>query len=672
MPWDPRPLHGEGGDWQPSLASSLGVENCRENGVFTGPVDGDWDSNSTTDGEDHEQGWAQLQLAKTIDPPPVNQEEDDPTQWPVLALMTALRGWVGRPSSGASGRPITGAWENDILGDIKAAWLEGRGITRYFVSDINLELRHRPDPAARNWLSVPPRTMVFWRGQVGYDDATGQPWYLVYRLHRGELYSGYVPAAYLRPPAAQAIPESIQPSTPAQPYHPEDPSIQDDLEMLWRKLLTDEERQTYYQPWFDMQSEIGRLVGLENCLKSSPSSPRLMQEVPPELMDEMNRLLHPAWLLRNGPPPAFMGQYGRYAISTEIQRMLRNTIFQVYRLQGPVSRETWGIIGQAFGIPAADAFLQVLHPDLWTVEFPATTESGLPLKMSILPHEGVYLRPRPELIQNLESAPFRGIIQGDQVTVVGDYHLVEGGDGQPQVMLLVDYEYANGQTYRGWVPAGFLGTRLVSLTPEMILWEGPINTLGYNQGVEPWQAMGYHTFGQAQFLNLRVVFQNLGWENWAEFPDRHRNLCGQLATMESMNVSLEEGFRVFASTSSGLGILQNSEIGTSASDLEEFIENLGWQAEVHFGTGNLEPFLSSNQVVLALVASTDGLVRSDGWSGHWVHVLGFDHDAGVVRFYNPLFNQQQDLAITEFHAAWDRTDEAGITNVDQIFVSAHP
>jgi hypothetical protein len=292
--------------------------------------------------------------------------------------------------------------------------------------------------------------------------------------------------------------------------------------------------------------------------------------------------------------------------------------------------------------------------------------------MSVLPSSGVYLRPQPDLVQNLESAPFLGIAQGGLVTVLGDYHLIEDGDGWPQVLLLVDYAYANGRTYRGWVPAKLLGARLVSLTPEVILWDGPFNTLDYGQGIEPWKAMGYHTYGQAQFLNLRTIFRNLGWDSWTVFPDRHQNLCGQLATMESMNVSLEEGFRVFASTSRGLAILQNPDTGTSPMDLVQFVEDLGWEAEVYFGSGNLAPFLSSNQVVLALVASTDGNVRHDGTSGHWVHVLEVDENRGVVRLFNPLFNENQELRLTEFMAAWDRTDEAGITNVDQIFISAHP
>ncbi|MGD8604920.1 MAG: hypothetical protein PVF49_10165 [Anaerolineales bacterium] len=672
MPWKPRPMGGEEGDWRLSLPLSLATVTRQGEDALSTPVSGEWEAQPRFADSGQDGSWAPSLRQGGTDPPSPNPDEDDPSHWSVLRLMATLRGWVSRADSGSSPRPVAGAWGDGVLGDIKAAWMQTRVTIRCFVSDINLELRHQPDPESRNWLSVPPRTTVFWRGQIGYDDATGQPWYLVYSIHRGELYAGYVPAINLRPASPRAELEPSQPTAPSPSTPLQVASIQDELESLWRKLLNEQERRFYYQPWFDFQAEIEGLMGFGTPSKSKRSDRSLMDDFPPSLADTIDHLLHPAWLLQNGPAPTYLGHQGVYAISAGTRQALRDVIFYVYRARGSVDNETWGIIGRAFGITAADAFLQVLRPELWSAEYPATTESGLPLTMSVLPPNGVYLRPRPELVQNIEPAPFQGIPQGGQVTVVGDYCLLEGQDHHPQVFLLVEYAYPNGRTYRGWVPAEFLGTRLVSLTPEIILWEGAFNTFGYGQGVQPWQAMGYHTYGQPQFLNLRAVFRHLGWENWRDFPARHLNLCGPLATMESMNVSLEEGLRVFASTSSGQAILQDPNMGTSPSDLKQFVEDLGWQAEIHYGSINLAPFLASHQVVLALVASANGRVRRDGTSGHWVHILEVDEAQGLVRFYNPLFNQDQEVTLTEFDAAWERTDEAGITNVDRIFLTAHP
>jgi hypothetical protein len=184
--------------------------------------------------------------------------------------------------------------------------------------------------------------------------------------------------------------------------------------------------------------------------------------------------------------------------------------------------------------------------------------------------------------------------------------------------------------------------------------------------------MGYHTYGQAQFLNLQAIFRNLGWEKWKDFSERHLNLCGQLTTMESLNVSLEEGMRVFASIGGKEHILQDPNLGTTAEDLQRFIQALGWQAEIHFGTDYLEPHLAAHRVVIAMVASTNGRVNGSGISGHWVHIIDLDRCGGRVSFYNPMFNEVQEMTWAEFNAAWAATDEAGITNVDHIFVTAHP
>jgi hypothetical protein len=611
-------------------------------------------------------------LQTPLKDPPQPEHDDDPTDWTILGLMTALRGWVGRQAYTRQDRPLLGPRGEDILRDLKAAEMESRITIQYFMSDINLELRHRPDPSARNWLSIPPRTTVFWRGQIGYDETSGQPWYLVYKIHRGVLYSGFVPASYLRPATARPgqVP-SVSTDLPT-PSPMDLTSFQAELLQIWRKLLTDEERQVYYQPWFELQEEVERLLGLNPSRRSSSEFVIPRGELSDAITNELEEWLNPVWLRLGHPPPAFYGYLGNYPLTSQIRQSLQNLMLYLYEDKGSVSLETWEILGAAFGIPAADAFLQVLNPGIWSPEFPATTESGLPLQMTVLPVSGVYLRPQPEVVTNLEGVPFNGLPQGSQLTATGAYHLLNGPDEQIQALLAVEYAYSNGQIYSGWVPADYLGAQLVSLTPEVQLWEGPFNTFGYEHGIDPWREMGYHTYGQAQFLNLQAIFRNLGWEKWKDFSERHLNLCGQLATMESLNVSLEEGMRVFASLGGKAHILQDPDLGTTAEDLQRFIQALGWQAEIHFGTDNVEPYLSAHQVVVALVASINGRVSRQGTRGHWVHVMALDRIGGRVTFYNPYFNEVQVMAWGDFNSAWAATDEAGITTVAHIFVTAHP
>lgn len=672
VPWKPRSLNGVIVDWGGSLRHPFeGAVNSDRSRVG-GDLDRDLSLSAQIQEGESGRRWENGSQDQAIVRSPASEDDDDPTTWSVLGLMTAIRGWIGRQGSARPRRPMLGPRGEDILRDLKAADMESRIPIHYFMSDINLELRHQPDHASYNWLSIPPRTTVFWRGQIGYDEDTGQPWYLVYKIFRGELYSGYVPASYLRAATARPLQESpiSTPQTTTLPL--ETPSIQEELLQVWRKLLTDQERQAYYQPWFQWQSELESMLGL-NLPKGFNGQQQIpVHDLPASWALELDELLYPAWLRMGDPPPDFYGQVGAYPITDAICRTLQNVILYLYEVEGPISVETWEIIGAAFGIPAADAFLQVLHPGIWSSEYPATTESGLPLQMSVLPASGVYLRPQPGVVMNLKAAPFNGLPQGEEVIVSGGYHLQQGSDGMLNALLAVEYVYHNGQTYRGWVPAEYLGVRLVSLSPQAHLWEGPFNTFGYHGGVEPWRAMGYHTYGQAQFLNLQAIFRNLGWEQTKDFPERHLNLCGQLASMESMNVSLEEGMRVFASIKSRLHILQDPTLGTTAEDLRRFIQALGWQAEIHFGTDNLEPYLGGHQVVLALVASEHGRLTRHGTSGHWVHILDLDRSRGRVSFYNPMFNQVQELAWAEFNAAWGATGEAGITNVDRIFVTAQP
>ncbi len=55
-----------------------------------------------------------------------------------------------------------------------------------------------------------------------------------------------------------------------------------------------------------------------------------------------------------------------------------------------------------------------------------------------------------------------------------------------------------------------------------------------------------------------------------------------------------------------------------------------------------------------------------------MHIIDLDRSSGRVSFYNPMFNEVQEMTWAEFSGAWAATNEAGITNYDYILVAAHP
>jgi hypothetical protein len=218
---------------------------------------------------------------------------------------------------------------------------------------------------------------------------------------------------------------------------------------------------------------------------------------------------------------------------------------------------------------------------------------------------------------------------------------------------------------------------------------------GYGRGREPWSTYNPDP-DAAQYLSL---FEILG----DGYPRTvHRNLCGELAVMAAMGLSLEEGLRLFAEVRTTRMIVATGEdgqqkitwINISGKDLlTDVIETGGGSATNYWQLGHffeqasggglsanylsypagdppeaddIAGMLAEGKSVVALVnidTMDSGRLQEIDSSGdpapHWVTITGViptQNGMTVVRVYNPYHNREELYSWESFSSSWENTD----------------
>jgi len=181
----------------------------------------------------------------------------------------------------------------------------------------------------------------------------------------------------------------------------------------------------------------------------------------------------------------------------------------------------------------------------------------------------------------------------------------------------------------------------------------------------------YHTFGEAQFLNLKAILLKIGLSD-AEIPSflsRHTNLCGPLAVMEYFNVSLEEGFRRWIEFSDEMKTALLSGEATSSGDLVRFFEAFDIGVEERRGIRPLITASNTSQPIIALVAISGGSVSSEGSTAHWIRIKEATENE-MVEFYNPYINDYDTVDWETFVLSWERVAVlSGNEGANQLFIT---
>jgi hypothetical protein len=153
------------------------------------------------------------------------------------------------------------------------------------------------------------------------------------------------------------------------------------------------------------------------------------------------------------------------------------------------------------------------------------------------------------------------------------------------------------------------------------------------------------------------MFEEIGYEfedGVNPFPTVHHNLCGQLAVMEALGVSLEEGFEVFAGMGDRYqGILKDSSREVYGTELQYLFAAFNRYADVRVGDNELDQDIIAGNKVIALVTIKNGVLHEQGNTAHWVHVKTYG--SSTVTFYNPFINETETLPRELFDAAWQST-----------------
>jgi hypothetical protein len=231
----------------------------------------------------------------------------------------------------------------------------------------------------------------------------------------------------------------------------------------------------------------------------------------------------------------------------------------------------------------------------------------------------------------------------------------------------------NGTTYWGWIPNKYLAPEVKHRDPSGGIPGGLADpTFGYGDLVDGW--IKYHTHGGAQFLNLKAILLKIGLSE-EEIPDylsRHTNLCGPLAVMEYLNVSLEEGFRRWIECSDVMKDALFSGDTTSGANLIKFFEAFDIKVEQTKGEISLFNSINANQPVIALVAiNNKGEISAQGETAHWIRITDAESKKSV-KYYNPYTNKYEEIDWDEFEHAWDTVAETpGNQNSDHVLITTN-
>jgi hypothetical protein len=259
-----------------------------------------------------------------------------------------------------------------------------------------------------------------------------------------------------------------------------------------------------------------------------------------------------------------------------------------------------------------------------------------PRDMWITPIEGIYVRSMPSAYSGTKVGTLG--FRNNDIEWTGKIHFAQE-EGR------LWYQISIEGLGTGWVPAEYLATYVDSGSKGGEPRDPSRATYGYHDGKEAWSHYLNPDSSAAQYLKLAYLFAAVGDLNYSDYTDEnynpHYNLCGELALMEAVGVSLEEGLKKFRDTVSA-DILRDVGVGTSHTHLETFFEAFGWNSDHsqddHSGT-SLKEDVSNGHSTLALVTidNQGGQVDANGNTAHWVGIKEIED--GEVRIYNPFTNK---------------------------------
>jgi hypothetical protein len=304
--------------------------------------------------------------------------------------------------------------------------------------------------------------------------------------------------------------------------------------------------------------------------------------------------------------------------------------------------------------------MQVLDTSTWPAA-ESTSAGYFPIAFYVTRKFGTWLHTNADSNSPNVSAAFIGVPQFERVTWHGEYQYGLNEQGERVLFYWVEWQF-NGHSYSGWIQQDYMSPKLVKIdafSPRIYGdWGSP--TFGYQGGREPWAA--FATDGAAQYLNLYALFKSMGFpeEFYRDLPTRHTNLCGELAVMQALGVSLEEGFARFAALGDSFeAILANKDMGTNDDELRRFINafsDYGWRGEsLQSSSEDVQTRIASGKKVIALVTidlNQDGIVSGIGTTDHWVEIREVNFMTDEIAYYNPYTNQVESVSKADFEAAW--------------------
>jgi hypothetical protein len=308
-----------------------------------------------------------------------------------------------------------------------------------------------------------------------------------------------------------------------------------------------------------------------------------------------------------------------------------------------------------------DLKVHVLGNASWRPE--STTSVGsYPISLYVIRPHGHYLLENPNPGSGNVSKNFLGVPGGEKVQWDGRYQLGVDDAGNSVVYYHVSWTYKD-EPYWGWIPNKYLAPEVEHWDPSGGIPGGYADpTFGYGNHVDGW--IKYHTYGEAQFLNLKV--------SEAEIPSylsRHSNLCGPLAVMEYFNVSLEEGFKRWIEFSDVMKEALFSGNTTSSANLVRFFEAFDIKVTETHEEEMLIRAYNARQPIIALVAVCGGSVSPDGSTAHWIRIKEVK-PGELVEFYNPFTNDYETVDWQTFINSWSRVSElSGNEGTNQLFIT---
>ncbi len=503
----------------------------------------------------------------------------------------------------------------------------------------NMHVRAGPSAEAEHlaYLSVGDR--FNYTGETAVTN--GAEWLSVTCNWFGKPITGWVINGYSIP-----APQTTVPDRTVEKYH-------ENMGLVWNSLgtKTQQDYRDLALAAFDaFQNEIERLAA---------------SLVPHDLLDEeILRAVYiltqpPGWVFDGGAPDSF---YGRSTLTDEALEALQLLLIHGQGRVGDPTAGTWQLAAEVFCVTQADLELQVFGNAAWPAG-ESTSAGDFPVSMFVTRKYGSWLRAGPDPDSPNLSEAFTGVPQGERVIWRGEYQLGVDEAGKPCIYYKVEWEY-NNRTYIGWIPSGYLSPKVMDQDPYSgrVYGDWPVNTFGWGEGASAWER--FATSGGAQYLNLYELFRSMGFppEYYEQFSTRHRNLCGELAVMAALGVSLEEGFARFAALGDVFkAILQNADEGTEADQLKDFINvfsDLGWNGA--YGSSSIMDAVESigrGEKIIALVSidlAASGIVSDTGGTNHWVEIKYIDFTKEEVTYFNPYTNAVETISLEQFDGAWQK------------------